>query len=252
MRLSSLGDGPIYFEIDEAGLMNVKEGFAPDGKNCTEINDKSFVHQNDEKTLKELEMAKKIAKKESGPLQWDKIILCVLMIAFILTVNILQPTSTHESPLGYELCSVSYWLIIVVLLAVCGVITVVSIRINKREQYYKIRFGVNHLPDDPLYEGKNLQTLIIIGFVGGFVAGALGLGGGSIYNPAFLEMGMNPATASATGMFLVLISTINSVTINYMNGYLDVQYGLWVSSFALVGSIAGLMSTDYVVRKTGK
>ena len=81
--------------------MNVKEGFAPDDKKCTEINDKSFVHQNDEKTLKELEMAKKIAKKESGPLQWDKIILCVLMIAFILTVNILQPTSTHESPLGY-------------------------------------------------------------------------------------------------------------------------------------------------------
>ena len=51
MRLSSLGDGPIYFEIDEAGMMNVKEGFAPDDKKCTEINDKSFVHQNDEKTL---------------------------------------------------------------------------------------------------------------------------------------------------------------------------------------------------------
>ena len=97
-----------------------------------------------------------------------------------------------------------------------------------------------------------MRTLGLIGFIGGLIAGALGLGGGSIYNPAFLEMGLHPKCSSATGMFLVLISTINSVTINYMNGYLDVQYGLWVSSFALVGSVAGLMSTDYVVRKTGK
>ena len=141
---------------------------------------------------------------------------------------------------------------IVALLLLCGIVTVISIKINKGEQYLKIKYGVNHLPNDPRYEGKNLQTLILIGFLGGFVAGALGLGGGSIYNPAFLEMGINPSTASATGMFLVLISTVNSVTINYMNGYLDLPYGMWVSGFALLGSLAGLMATDYVVRKTGK
>jgi len=32
--------------------------------------------------------------------------------------------------------------------------------------------------------------LIIIGFGGGFAAGAFGLGGGSIYNPALLALGV--------------------------------------------------------------
>ncbi|MCP4454330.1 MAG: hypothetical protein GY809_22965 [Planctomycetes bacterium] len=49
-----------------------------------------------------------------------------------------------------------------------------------------------------------------------------------------------------------MISTVNSVTINYLNGYLDVPYGFWVSGFALLGSIGGMMATDWVVRKTGK
>jgi len=111
---------------------------------------------------------------------------------------------------------------------------------------------VNCLDTDPRYEGKNINTFIYIGFIGGVIAGALGLGGGSIYNPAFLEMGLVPQVSGATGMFLVLISTINSVLINYVNGYLQVTFGLWISLYAFLGALAGMMSTDWVVKKTGK
>ena len=185
-------------------------------------------------------------------MQWDKLAMCVFMICTVVIVNILNPASSHTSPIGVTRCSVGYWLLVAALLSVCLALTVISININKGEQKIKIKYNINYIETDPLYEGKNLRTLVIIGFFGGFVAGALGLGGGSVYNPAFLEMGIHPKTASATGMFLVLISTINSVTMNTLNGYLDIPYGLWVSSFALLGSIAGMVSTDYVVRKTGK
>jgi len=37
--------------------------------------------------------------------------------------------------------------------------------------------------------------LLVIGAFGGWVAGALGLGGGSIYNPALLALGCNPRVA---------------------------------------------------------
>lgn len=63
--------------------------------------------------------------------------------------------------------------------------------------------------------------LVSIGGVGGWVAGALGLGGGSIYNPALLSLGVNPRVSGATGMYLVLYSTINSCMVNYLNGNLD-------------------------------
>ena len=150
------------------------------------------------------------------------------------------------------MCGATYWIIFIAFLITCVAITLVAIRIDKAEQKLKIKYQVNHLENDPLYEGSNLRTLGLIGFIGGLIAGALGLGGGSIYNPAFLEMGLHPKCSSATGMFLVLISTINSVTMNYVNGYLDVNYGLWISFYAFLGALAGMMGTDYVIRKTGK
>jgi len=95
-------------------------------------------------------------------------------------------------------------------------------------------------------------VLVAIGFVGGLVAGSLGLGGGSIYNPALLTLGVHPKVSGATGMFLVLFSTVNTCLLNFLNGFLDVYYAMWISSFALLGSIAGMLATDKIVQMTGK
>ena len=103
-----------------------------------------------------------------------------------------------------------------------------------------------------IFEGKPLAVIIAIGGVGGLVAGALGLGGGSIYNPALLSLGVHPKVSGATGMFLVLVSTINTCLINYLNGFLSFYYACWISSFSLIGSILGMMATDKVVKMTGK
>ena len=47
---------------------------------------------------------------------------------------------------------------------------------------------MNFLDKDIRYEGKSLRMLLALGFVGGWVSGALGLGGGSIYNPGLLSL----------------------------------------------------------------
>ena len=39
------------------------------------------------------------------------------------------------------------------------------------------------------------------------MSGALGLGGGSIFNPLLLSMGVPPRVASATGMYMIIFST---------------------------------------------
>jgi len=116
----------------------------------------------------------------------------------------------------------------------------------------KVKYGINYEEGEVLFEGRALVVLVLIGFVGGLVAGALGLGGGSIYNPALLSLGVNPRSSGATGMFLVLISTINTCLINYLNGFLDVYYALWISLFSLVGSIGGMLATDKVIKTVGK
>ena len=91
------------------------------------------------------------------------------------------------------------------------------------------------------------MQLTSLGFVGGLVAGALGLGGGSIYNPALLTMGVHPKVSGATGMFLVLFSTMNTCLVNYLNGFLHMNYGSWISFWSLIGSIIGMSVTDKVI-----
>ena len=94
--------------------------------------------------------------------------------------------------------------------------------------------------------------MVSVGFAGGLVAGALGLGGGSIYNPALLSLGVHPKVSGSTGMFLILFSTVNTCLINWLNGFLDVKYACWVAAFSLLGSILGMAATDKIVKMTGK
>ena len=97
-----------------------------------------------------------------------------------------------------------------------------------------------------------MVQLTSLGFIGGLVAGALGLGGGSIYNPALLTMGVHPKVSGATGMYLVLFSTINTCLVNYLNGFLHLTYGTWISFWSLLGALCGMAVTDRVIQMTGK
>ena len=167
-------------------------------------------------------------------------------------MNILEPSSEEKSPIGIKMCGPGYWVLEAAFIAICVVMTWVAIKINSAEQKLKIKYGINFREGDVRLEGKALTVLIGIGFVGGLVAGALGLGGGSIYNPALLSLGVHPKVSGATGMFLVLFSTVNTCLINFLNGFLDIKYACWISTFSLLGSVLGMAATDKVVKMTGK
>lgn len=170
----------------------------------------------------------------------------------IIVINVIQPTDSVKSPLGIKMCGVVYWMLEIFFVAMCALATWFSVKINSAEQKLKVKYMVNYVEGDVLFEGKALTTVILIGFVGGLVAGALGLGGGSIYNPALLTLGVHPKASGATGMFLVLYSTINTCLINYLNDFLDLPYACWISLFSLVGSVFGMIATDKVVQMTGR
>jgi uncharacterized membrane protein YfcA len=88
--------------------------------------------------------------------------------------------------------------------------------------------------------------------MGGLVAGALGLGGGCIYNPALLALGIPPKVSSATGLYLVTFSKIASVLVYFLNDQLNVYYGLWIGGWSTVGMVASLFLTQYYMNKTGR
>jgi uncharacterized membrane protein YfcA len=91
-----------------------------------------------------------------------------------------------------------------------------------------------------------------LAFLGGWVAGALGLGGGSIFNPLLISMGVPPKVSSATGMYLVTFSKISACLVYFLSGELNINYSLWISGWSTLGSIIGLWLTDIYMKKSGR
>ena len=101
-------------------------------------------------------------------------------------------------------------------------------------------------------DSKRLSQLLALGFFGGWVAGALGLGGGSVYNPALLSMGVPPIVSSASGLYLVTFSKIAACLIYFLNEELDIPYGLWIGAWSCVGMVIGILITNSYMKKTGR
>ena len=118
----------------------------------------------------------------------------------------------------------------------------------------KLKYGgINVAECDIRYnDNKKLWTLIGLGFVGGCVAGALGLGGGCVYNPALLALGIPPIVSSASGLYLVTFSKIASCLVYFLNEELDIPYGFWIGAWSAVGMFVGVLMTTFYMKKTGR
>lgn len=55
-----------------------------------------------------------------------------------------------------------------------------------------MKIGLGLADTDLKMQGTTLIKLVLFGFLGGWVSGALGLGGGAIFNPLLLSMGVPP------------------------------------------------------------
>lgn len=111
---------------------------------------------------------------------------------------------------------------------------------------------MNYDPTEINYDGTGLIRLMMISFGGGWVSGALGIGGGSIYNPCLLAMGVHPKVSSATGMYLVMFSVINSCVVNWQQDNMNFEYGAWLGLLASAASICGLFFADLYIKRTGR
>ena len=137
---------------------------------------------------------------------------------------------------------------------ICVFATIVAVKKARSDQKLKLKYGgINVSDSDIRYDNnKRLTALLILGFAGGWVAGALGLGGGSIYNPALLAMGVPPMVSAASGLYLVTFSKIASVLVYYLNDQLPLFYSLWIGGWSTVGMLISLFITQRIMKKSGR
>lgn len=102
---------------------------------------------------------------------------------------------------------------------------------------------------DVRFERKVVTKLVIFALLGGWVSGALGLGGGAIFNPLLLSMGVPPSVASSTGMYMIMFSTAGSSITYIVFGTLNMEFALWIGLWCTVASLAGLVILNRVMKK---
>jgi uncharacterized membrane protein YfcA len=102
---------------------------------------------------------------------------------------------------------------------------------------------------DLIFSTPVIRRLVSIAFIGGWVSGALGLGGGAIFNPVLLSMGIPPSVSSSTGMYLVMFTTFGSTITYIILGSLHYSYAAWTGVWCILATYIGMKLLDYMMKK---
>lgn len=181
--------------------------------------------------------------------QWRKHGLCFVVLISLILVTFLRGNSKAPSVVGIKRCSPLDWIIQLLYIGVCLICTSLAIKIVKKEQALKTKLGKGMVESDLRFQGNTLLKLVIFAFLGGWVSGALGLGGGAIFNPLLLSMGVPPSVSAATGMYMIMFSTAGSSIAYMLYRMLDVGFGLWIGAWCALGSILGLFMLNKITKK---
>jgi len=117
----------------------------------------------------------------------------------------------------------------------------------------KAKYGFKPAPSDiDLNNNASLNKLIIFGLVGGSLGTAFGIGGGAVYNPLLMSLGQNPLVATASGMYMVMFSTIAATMLFVVFGMLKFNYALWLALWSCIGIAVSIGWISKIINRSGR
>ncbi len=84
------------------------------------------------------------------------------------------------------------------------------------------------------------------------MAGLLGIGGGLIFGPLLLELGLNPIVSTATSNFLVLFTSLSTSMQFILIGAMNYKYGIFCTACSTIGSYLGTYGIQRLLEITGR
>ncbi|CAB4303140.1 unnamed protein product [Prunus armeniaca] len=164
---------------------------------------------------------------------WEELLLLVAVWVIILALQIAKNYTTT--------CSAEYWVLNLLQIPVAfGVSTYEAVNLYKGRR-------VIASEEESVTDWKVHQLVLYCacGIIAGIVGGLLGLGGGFILGPLFLELGIPPQVSSATATFAMTFSASMSVVEYYLLKRFPVPYAVY---FAVMSSLSALVG-QHVVRR---
>mmetsp|Transcript_7599 Transcript_7599/g.16336 ORF Transcript_7599/g.16336 Transcript_7599/m.16336 type:complete len:568 (+) Transcript_7599:131-1834(+) len=102
------------------------------------------------------------------------------------------------------------------------------------------------------WAGPYIMMYPVISCIAGFLGGLVGIGGGIVFGPVLLELGLHSEAVQATSAVFVLLSSSIATVQFALLGHIMYQYVLWYGMVAVAGTILGQICTEYFLRLTGR
>lgn len=173
-------------------------------------------------------------------IHWKELGILVVVWVIILSLQIAKNYTPK--------CSVTYWVLNFLQIPVAIGVTAyeaVSLYKGKRKIESKGEAGTH-------WQVHKLVIYCAMGILAGIVGGMLGLGGGFILGPVFLEIGIPPQVSSATATFAMVFSASMSVVEYYLLKRFPIPYALYLSAMAMIAAFAGQHVVGKVIKILGR
>lgn len=180
--------------------------------------------------------------------------IVIVLIPFfsILLIGLLRGTRTLKSIAGFARCSAMDFVLLGFQVALLGALTVVNVWLLKKEYRLKMDNDYQFVKGDIVWNTRSIVKFVIFAVIGGFISGAVGLSGGILFTPLFLDFGIAPTVASGTSMYMAMFATLSSSILFMFGGYVIYPMTFWLSAFSIVGTAVGSTVIGTAVKKSGK
>jgi uncharacterized membrane protein YfcA len=184
--------------------------------------------------------------KDRFLLRWDKLKYIIIPFLIMAGLSILRESEIVSK------CSAIYWILMFSFLAIVLIYDYFIYNHIQTEYSYRKIIGFPYDDRDINWTNQTIIKLCFIGFLAGFIAGVIGIGGGVVLGPILLDLGVHPIVGTVTTNMLVLITSSSTTFQFILFKMLNIEYGIICIIFSALGSYCGTYLVNTYVKKTGK
>lgn len=223
--------------------------------------------QSDEKGGGEVEMVSPAAVDTSGVVQadelakehesearfpWGTLLLLLRCWVVVMILSMLKGGHGAPSIVGAACGTAGYWGLVALNVPALGYLTRLAGRSLLRRHQRLMIMGYEYAEGDVAWDADKVSRYPMIVCVGSIAAGMLGVGGGMILGPIFLELGIVPQVSSATSTVMVMFMSSANMGQFIVLGMLDMEYAMFYGAVGIIGAIVGTGAAKKLIEMSGR